>query len=98
MVRIKHRYLLVNILYPEPPAQVSAQPHYTTQNGAQILDIVQFHQPTPSDLTPQILLRTIREQVALLYGDYGAGITSSGLQGTCVVTVPLPIESLSFSS
>jgi len=81
MVRIKHRYLLVNILYPEQPAQASAQPHHTTKHGAQIPNIVQFHQPTPGDLTPQILLRTIREQVALLFGDYGAGITSSGLQG-----------------
>ncbi|MCJ1249793.1 hypothetical protein MMC30_007019 [Trapelia coarctata] len=80
MVRIRHRYLLVNILYPDPPPQASAQPHQTAKDGAQLPVIVQFHQPTPSDLTPQILLQTIREQVALLYGDYGVGITSSGLQ------------------
>lgn len=75
MVRIKQRYLLVNILYPDAgePWQVNAkQP---------LPDIVQFHQPTPDDLTPQLLVRAIREQIAFLYGDYGVGITANGLNG-----------------
>jgi len=78
MVRIKQRYLLVNILYPEagepsPPWHVNAkQP---------LPDIVQFHQPTPDDLTQQSLVRAIREQIAFLYGDYGVGITANGLNG-----------------
>ena len=78
MVRIKHRYLLLNILYPESD-------HQTPKNQAPIRgslpDIVQFHQPTPDDLTPQSLARAIRDQIALLYGDYGAGITNNGLNG-----------------
>jgi len=78
MVRIKQRYLLVNILYPEagepsPPRHINAkQP---------LPDIVQFHRPTPDDLTPQVLVRAIREQIGYLYGDYGVGITANGLNG-----------------
>lgn len=74
MVRIKQRYLLVNILYPEAsdtsPASKSAQP---------LPDIVYFRQPTPDDLTPQLLVRAIRESIALFYGDYGVGVASNGL-------------------
>ncbi|MCJ1435210.1 hypothetical protein MMC27_004582 [Xylographa pallens] len=66
MVRIKHRYLLAHILYPD--TSPSALPPG-----------VQFRPPTPNDLTPQLLLRAIREQVTLLYGDYGAGVTAAGL-------------------
>ena len=78
MVRIKHRYLLLNILYPESDYQ-------TLKNRGSARDplpnIVQFHQPTSDDLTPQTLARAIRDQIALLYGDHGAGITNNGLNG-----------------
>ena len=78
MVRIKHRYLLLDILYPDSD-------HQTHKNQASardpLPDIVQFHQPTSDNLTPQSLARAIRDQIALLYGDYGAGITNSGLNG-----------------
>lgn len=72
MVRVKHRYLLLNILYPEPEQHPRKAP---------LPDIVRFHHPTPDDLTPQLLARAIRDQIALLYGDYGAGVTNSGLNG-----------------
>lgn len=77
MVRIKQRYLLVNILFPD-----TNQPSPHPTNSKQPLpDVVQFHQPSPDDLEPQALARAIREQIALLYGDYGAGITANGLKG-----------------
>ncbi|KAL8880474.1 MAG: hypothetical protein Q9205_000716 [Flavoplaca limonia] len=72
MVRIKHRYLLVNILYPEPP---KSQPHQPLD----IPDSVSIHQPTSDELTPQLLAKAIRDQILLMYGDYGAGVTSTGL-------------------
>ena len=77
MVRIKHRYLLVNILYPENPQE----PINPFQNYGRLPDVVQFHQPTGDGLTSQSLLRAVREQITVLYGDYGAGVTASGLSG-----------------
>ncbi|KAL8854391.1 MAG: hypothetical protein Q9221_000878 [Calogaya cf. arnoldii] len=74
MVRIKHRYLLVNILYPEPPKS-QGTPH----RPLEVPDLVSIHQPTSDDLTPQLLAKAIRDQILLMYGDYGLGITSTGL-------------------
>ncbi|KAI9167175.1 Ribonuclease P/MRP protein subunit POP5 [Paramyrothecium foliicola] len=64
MVRIKERYLLVNILYP--PA--SAKPAQSS-----VPDLIVHHQPTIERLTPQALLKAIRTEVSTLFGDYGAG-------------------------
>ncbi|KAH7327968.1 Rpp14/Pop5 family-domain-containing protein [Stachybotrys elegans] len=64
MVRIKGRYLLVNIIYPPDPEKLAK---------TDVPDIVFNHQPTVENLTPQALLRAIRSEVATLYGDYGAG-------------------------
>jgi ribonuclease P/MRP protein subunit POP5 len=81
MVRIKHRYLLVNILYPDPPLQLTGQSAGPNKNATALPAAVQFNQPTPNELTPQVLLRMVREHITLLYGDYGAGVTGSGLNG-----------------
>jgi ribonuclease P/MRP protein subunit POP5 len=80
MVRIKERYLLVNILYP-------------TELGSQagLPDVVVLNQPTSEELTPVPLLRAIRAEVAALFGDYGSGaLEGGGLQGKsslCIVTI-----------
>ena len=76
MVRIKHRYLLVKILYPEP---TTAPP---LAKSTSIPSIIQFNHPTPDDLTPQHFLRALREQASVLYGDYGSGVLSGQLAGT----------------
>lgn len=71
MVRIKERYILVNILYPpEDPNQKSNVP-----------DFVVMHQPTTGSLTPQSLLKAIRAEVATLFGDYGSGAIEGNLVG-----------------
>lgn len=70
MVRIKHRYLLINILFPEPQ-----------KDDKNIPEIIQFHRPTPDALTAQLLAQIIRENISLLYGDYGVGVTSGSLNG-----------------
>ncbi|KAL8705043.1 MAG: hypothetical protein Q9201_001813 [Fulgogasparrea decipioides] len=74
MVRIKHRYLLVNILDPEPPPKFQH-----SRNPSTAPYLLQFHRPTTDDLTPQLLARAIRDQILFMYGDYGSGITSTGL-------------------
>lgn len=81
MVRIKERYLLVNILYP-------------TELGtrANLPDVVVLNQPTSSELTPAALLRAIRAEIAALFGDYGSGALEgggfSGQSHLCVATAP----------
>ena len=82
MVRIKNRYLLLDILYPDPstwpkPAQPQPQPPNQNQNKAQL----QIHTPTPDTLTPGLLAKLVREKVAEIYGDWGVGRLGVGVSG-----------------
>ncbi|KAK8219316.1 RNA-binding protein pop5 [Zalaria obscura] len=79
MVRLKHRYLLINILYPEPTA--------VTKTASDVPDVVQFHQPTSDKLTAALLARTIRDGVAELFGDYGSGMVAGSLVATSTAIV-----------
>ena len=71
MVRVKNRYLVVNFLYPEPPAK----------SKTQLPDVIQIHSPTPDALKQGVIVRMIRDGVEDLFGDYGSGMVSSGLKG-----------------
>ncbi|GLI79039.1 RNA-binding protein pop5 [Penicillium ochrochloron] len=69
MVRLKNRYLLLDILYPDSSTwpstkTVSAEPH-----AAQLA----IHAPTSDALTPGLLAKMIREEVGEMYGDWGVG-------------------------
>lgn len=67
MVRLKNRYLLVDILYPDPktwPTTPTTKPHNPQ---------LAIHSPTSDALTQGFLAKMIRESVAELYGDYGIG-------------------------
>ncbi|GES60139.1 rpp14 family [Aspergillus terreus] len=69
MVRLKHRYLLVDILYPDPstwPSAPNPTSHSTTPH-------LQIHSPTSDALTPSLLAKLIRDEVAALFGDWGIG-------------------------
>lgn len=72
MVRVKNRYLLVNILYPDSTGSRSSE---------KVPDLVEFNHPTTDDLTPQVLLKGIRSHIAELFGDYGSGAVSESLTG-----------------
>ncbi|KAI1081648.1 ribonuclease P/MRP protein subunit [Whalleya microplaca] len=67
MVRIKERYLLVKILYPN---DLGSRPD--------LPDVVVVNQPTAEQLTASHLLRGIRAEIATLFGDYGAGAVEGG--------------------
>ncbi|KAI2621491.1 Rpp14 family protein [Hypomontagnella submonticulosa] len=67
MVRIKERYLLVKILYPDELGSRHDLP-----------DIVVINQPTTDQLNPAALLRGIRAETASLFGDYGSGALEGG--------------------
>ena len=79
MVRIKYRYLLVNILYPEQEVQNKKQLPAGSKDSLPY--IVQFRRPGPDSLNGKLLSRLIREGVADLFGDYGSGMVSGSLMG-----------------
>jgi ribonuclease P/MRP protein subunit POP5 len=75
MVRIKHRYLLINILYPtDPPAGIKLPPEG-------VPDFIRFHAPSPADFLSADLARLIRGAIVDLAGDFGAATTANGLKG-----------------
>ncbi|KAF7947800.1 hypothetical protein EAE96_008879 [Botrytis aclada] len=71
MVRIKNRYLLVNILYPELEKNPGSK--------EKLPDVVVFNQPTVDALTSRALLRGIQLEVANLFGDYGSGAIADSI-------------------
>ncbi|OAA61854.1 rpp14 protein family [Niveomyces insectorum RCEF 264] len=73
MVRIKERYLLVNIVYPRDPVADRSG------NGKDIPDFVAIRRATQPELTPQLLLRGIKAEVQALFGDCGAGVVGRTL-------------------
>jgi ribonuclease P/MRP protein subunit POP5 len=74
MVRIKHRYLLAQILYPSPTTTTT-----TTTSKSIVPDSIIFHAPTPSHISASTLLHLLRTQISLLFGDYGSGVLAAGL-------------------
>ncbi|OJZ81057.1 hypothetical protein ASPFODRAFT_52747 [Aspergillus luchuensis CBS 106.47] len=101
MVRLKHRYILLDILYPDPstwPAATSrtksnnsnsnSNPQSKSKSQAQL----QIHSPTSDALTPGLLAKMVREEVSLMFGDYGVGrlggAGAGGISGMFVVSFP----------
>lgn len=76
-MRIKERYLLVNILYPRDGTPIKKNPG----DGKEIPDFVAIRHATQSDLTPQLLLRAIKAETLALFGDCGAGSVERTLSG-----------------
>lgn len=78
MVRLKHRYLLVNILYPPtasntlPVAKPLVQGKDTTE-FAETEFHLQVCRPTPDYFKAQLLARMIRDTVSDTFGDWGMG-------------------------
>ncbi|KAK0672704.1 Rpp14/Pop5 family-domain-containing protein [Cercophora samala] len=86
MVRLKDRYLLVNILYTDlPPSQPSSSSSSSSSPNTPVSDLLRYNQPTTTasasaDLKPQTLLRDIRNEITSLFGDCGAGKVNHNLQ------------------
>lgn len=84
MVRVKHRYLLLDILYPEPsswPTSSTSKKKLPSQADAQL----RIHSPTSDALTPALLAKMVREEVAEIFGDWGigrlGGVGAGGVSG-----------------
>ncbi|THW59566.1 hypothetical protein D6D25_02692 [Aureobasidium pullulans] len=73
MVRLKHRYLLLNILYPD--AETPTKP----STDAELPHVISFRRPSSDKLNAQLLARIIRDGVAELFGDYGSGMIAASL-------------------
>jgi ribonuclease P/MRP protein subunit POP5 len=85
MVRVKHRYLLVDILYPEPSSSPSsASTSFATKSHAQQSQL-RIHAPTSDALTPSLLAKMVRDEVADVFGDWGigrlGGVGAGGVSG-----------------
>ncbi|KAJ4301809.1 RNA-binding protein pop5 [Kalmusia sp. IMI 367209] len=74
MVRVKNRYLVINILYPTASTAIKSEDA--------VPELVQFHAPTPDGFHTGLLLRLIRDGIAELYGDYGMGMANRTLKGS----------------
>jgi len=81
MVRIKNRYLLIQILSPSASTITApnASPGEQTSLLLGLPSAVQYHHPTPDNVDHSTLLRTFRAQLLLLFGDHGAGVAAAGL-------------------
>lgn len=89
MVRIKHRYLLVDILHPEPSQRSSSSSLSTTSTSTSTVTVpahLYFHPPTPDTLTSSVLARLLRDAVSELFGDYGAGKLGGASTGNLIST------------
>jgi ribonuclease P/MRP protein subunit POP5 len=77
MVRIKHRYLLVEILYPPDSTLLSSTGGTTseslTSSSLQLNTHLHIHAPTRDSFTPGALAGMLRDEVAAMYGDWGVG-------------------------
>ncbi len=82
MVRLKHRYLVFHITYPD---RASTGPTL-------------FRAPTPDSVTSQLLLRVIRDSVLEHFGDYGAGAVASSLSSMRRVIIHLLIVPCVFAA
>ncbi|KXT07916.1 hypothetical protein AC579_3248 [Pseudocercospora musae] len=73
MVRIKHRYLLVNVLYPQDTSNAK-------HNDEKLPWSVQFRRPSSDRFEAGFIVRLVRNGVAELFGDYGAGVVSGSVK------------------
>lgn len=72
MVRIKNRYLLFNVLYPNPPTNAGPISEPSTAPSP-----LEFLRPTNRDITARELATVIRQQIEQQFGDYGGGLAGS---------------------
>lgn len=70
MVRIKQRYLLLNILYPTT----------SPSSNNSVTNPISFQAPTPSYLTAGNFVAHLRNHITFLFGDFGLGVSLSSLK------------------
>lgn len=71
MVRIKNRYLLLNILYPAAKSSLQTA-------GAPAAH--SFRKPTPDHIDAGRFVAHLRNHINLLFGDFGLGVSAASLK------------------
>lgn len=74
MVRLKSRYILFEILYPNEVA-TGETTHITKRDI-----LLKLHRVSPPDISIKSLLQEIRRSLQINFGDYGSGKANSLLQ------------------
>jgi ribonuclease P/MRP protein subunit POP5 len=77
MVRIKHRYLLANFLYP---SSSPFPPKPTTKSNDPNAYVLNFHAPTASHVTAGLILSHLRASIATHFGDIFLGQVTGSLK------------------
>lgn len=75
MVRLKHRYLVLNLLYPSPTPSTTL----LTTPSSLLSPLLTLHAPTPPSFDARALLALLRTTLFTLFGDLGAGPVSASL-------------------
>ncbi|KAJ9322316.1 hypothetical protein DTO027B3_6605 [Paecilomyces variotii] len=90
MVRIKHRYLLIDILYPTPSSDIpsAASPKASKGGNPDIQAHLRIHAPTPDTLSPGLLAKMVREEVSEMFGDWGVVKYLSPATSTAIIRCP----------
>lgn len=70
MVRVKHRYILGNILFPQETASDKTVP-----------DVVSFRKPCPPGFDSHHLRRVLISSILDTFGEYGGGTATPGILG-----------------
>jgi ribonuclease P/MRP protein subunit POP5 len=65
---------------------------------SKIPDVVAFNQATTQALNPQALLKGLRAEIQLLFGDFGSGAVSDSLSGKPIDPRGVPGRELTVSS
>lgn len=80
MVRIKHRYLLFDILYPPTSdSKITPRDEFSTFSKSELNALIQLHQTSPAKINPRTILSTIRKALQDNYGDTGSGKAGGNL-------------------
>lgn len=76
MVRVKHRYILFEIIYP-PASNTEALPTDTNEatqfTSSESNALLTLHRASPSNINHKTILHAIRKSLQEYYGDFGSG-------------------------
>ncbi|CCE65826.1 hypothetical protein TPHA_0N00460 [Tetrapisispora phaffii CBS 4417] len=75
MVRLKSRYILFEILYPNMDESEHFEDNFSMKNI-----LLRHNKVTPEEITNRVIIQDIRRSLQLNFGDYGSGKASSLLQ------------------
>lgn len=80
MVRLKSRYVLFEVLYPQQTGASAASAASAASTASPEDIVLRGHRPAPAEVTGKVVLQEIRRSLQAHLGDYGYGKVNSLLQ------------------